>query len=287
MAGDVTQLINGVSTLSGGTRQEVKNWRPWQPKEIYQPNEKCPFCNLDSKREVIRLGEGWMVLRNASTPFKKHELLLPADCWLEEKLRFLGGKTNLRFALQYGLERIILSKDFPSFPTQFYTHIGSGAGQNWRHHHWHICWPSVEPRPFIPNFRVPSEDQVINMTNNFISAVHGIYAGQTIIFPRFRSPELIVNRLIDDDVFGDELLDEIFRTVELFNKKFKYPEPQDEVGRGPDYCLGFILNSKDDWCVVYTPKLNNWGGSEIFAPICGTPYILPWPHSATVEYLKK
>ncbi len=117
MAGKLMTLVNGVQTLSGGSRTEVKNWRPWQPTEIFQSSEKCPFCNLDPKREVIWPGEGWMVLKNAFTPFKKHELLLPTDCWLEEKLRYLGGKLNLRFALRYGLDRISQSKDFPSFPT--------------------------------------------------------------------------------------------------------------------------------------------------------------------------
>lgn len=41
-----------------------------------------------------------------------------------------------------------------------------------------------------------------------------------------------------------------------------------------------------DWHVRYTPILNPWGMTEYAAIDYGTPFVLPWSHAKTVEFLK-
>ncbi len=290
MAGQVETSVRGLRTLSGGTRQEVKTARPWQPKLVFpESREKCPLCTKNDETKYIP-GPGWKIFQNAFTPFPYHRLMIPDDCWDEARLRTLGGKETLKAALRYALMEIKRTRE-SLFPTSIFTHIGYGGGQNIPHHHWHICGTPTKPKSFFFDLAYDLRpDQILEKTDNLTAAIFGVRAGQTIIFPTELYPMFPTNPrlsgknagvveatslLKDDDLF-DEVAGEAHRVVELFNRKFFCP----------DYCLLLALNSESDWYVRYTPTLNNWGGSEYMAIDNDTPFCLPWPHENTVKFLK-
>lgn len=268
MTGEITRLVYELSTLSGGTRTQVKTDRePWQV--ALRIPEKCPLCGKEEEGMHIP-GPGWKSLQNLYTPHRNHRILIPDTCWENEKLRSLGGIETLVTAWQYALGEVKRTRPDGLFPTWIFSHVGYNAGQNFPHHHWHILEPAMEPEYFGLETNFGANACVIRKSNNFTTALYGIRAGQTFIVPR-----PYVN-IFDDANALAELAGETIQLVELFNKKFGYP----------DYCLMLDFSFPDNWFVMYTPILNNWGGPEFLAPYRVTPYTLPWPHERTLEFLK-
>lgn len=283
MTGELSVSLQGLLTLSGGTRQEMKTSRPWQPK-LQIPNDtgNCTLCKKDDESKYIP-GPGWKIFQNAFTQFAYHRLLIPDSCWPEEKLRSLGGGGTMFTALNYALAEVKRTKPKP-FPSWIFTHVGYGAGQNIPHNHWHILEPGTTPNSFFGGLlRDLKKEQVLRESGNLTTAIHGTRAGQTLIFPtHLHAPRdkmetaIRASSLWEDPLILAEVRNESHAVVELFNKKFF----------NPDYCLCLALNSETDWYVRYTPILNNWGATEFAALDNGTPFALPWPHEKTVEFLK-
>ncbi len=273
MAGEIIELGRGLTTLSGGTRTQVKTARsPWQVALKYPEPGKCGLCNKDDESKYIP-GPGWKSFQNANTPYPYHRILIPDTCWEEEKLRALGGVETLLTAWQYAISELKRTRPVVS-PAWIFTHIGYGSGQNFPHHHWHILEPATGPE-YLGLKSSKMQSTIIGESAHFVTGLWGIKAAQVFIIPKS------INKTKASDLFGEpsilrELADEASRLVELFNLKFG----------NPDYCLALDLSYDDDWFVQYTPILNNWGGTEFLAPYRGTPYTLPWPHEKTLEFLK-
>lgn len=278
MASEIKSSVQELWTLSGGTRTAVKTSRPWQPKLVFPETENCPFCSKRQEDEYAPK-RGWKTFKNSNTPFSYHRLLIPTYCWNEAALRSLGGRDGLRTAWQIILAEITRTKAL--FPTWIMAHIGYGAGQNITHLHWHILAPSGDPQTFIIFGSVPRDYVHLDDSQCLATGLTGIIAGQAVIYPALPKGDIkytvTADFLFEDNSpVLDELADETAKLIEMYNKKFNFP----------DYALVLALNSKSHWYVRYTPKLNNWGGTEFAALDHGTPFVLPWSHEATAEHLK-
>ncbi|MBI4087748.1 MAG: hypothetical protein HY434_02880 [Candidatus Liptonbacteria bacterium] len=254
----------------------MKTDRPWQVPLAYPNRGKCGLCNKDDESKHIP-GPGWKSFQNAFTPYPYHRILVPDTCWENEKLRSLGGADTIRTALGYALAEVKRTRIEP-FPIWIFTHVGYGSGQNFPHHHWHILEPATEPESFLTadDFN-QMEATTISESEHFSAALWGIKAGQTFIVPKYdTSKSMGASSLFGDAELLRELAEEMGAIVDLFNQKFN----------SPDYCLHLDLSHEYDWFAVYTPILNNWGGTEFIAPYRGTPYTLPWPHKITAAYLR-
>lgn len=277
MAGEIESSVRDLITLSGGTRTTVKIDRPWQPKLMFpKSSAECLFCSCKQEDEYVP-GKGFKTFKNSYTPFPYHRLLIPLVCWEEQKLRSLGGLETLSLALKYALAEVARTRE-NLWPTWIYTHIGYGAGQNLTHQHWHLCGAPTEPQPLVVSDYCCNSNEITLLHGQYITTIlHGVRAGQVLIVPHddgeggiITTENFATNPCVQEDVFWT-----VHWVIEKFNEKFNYP----------DYCLFLALNSETDWHFRYTPILNNWGGSEFAALDYGTPFVLPWPHSKTVEYL--
>ncbi|TSC67944.1 MAG: hypothetical protein G01um101472_249 [Parcubacteria group bacterium Gr01-1014_72] len=271
------QVLNApasVSTISGGTRTRVITARPWQPKLITYPEGRegeCPFCQTGRANEYR--GDGFVISDNLYSPFEFHRLLVPSTCWKESELRNLNGPgLSLETAFTAGLGEFVRLGRNP-FPAWISTHIGIGAGQNQPHHHWHLI---VRPRG---GTEVVGQDRpefgpltIIRDSNLFRACAWGIKAGQVLIVPR--APILITAAMENVEILL-ELVRLVRNIVDLYNKKFSYP----------DFAIMFAVAGEYDWCVHYIPHLNYWGPNDYLAPVYGTPYTLSWSHKETVRFL--
>ena len=277
MTGIVTRSTGGHFTLSGGTRGTVKPGpRPWQVALPERPgkNADCALCSQPQLDEH-KVAEGWKTFRNLNTPFPFHRLLIPAECWNTSRLRTLGGPDILEKMFRLALGEIGRTRT-ETWPTWIYTHIGYGAGQNFPHLHWHLCGAPTPPAPIFGSEGVLNALTPLWESERLITAVGGVFAGQTIIRP-YPLPKYLDTTVLYEDGFFHDLAVAANRVVGVFNRKFNWP----------DYCLLLAINGPREWHVRYTPRLNNWGGSEFAALDYGTPFVLPWPHEATGEYLLK
>jgi len=266
-SGIISPSVGSHSTLSGGTRTSVKTARPWQVP-MYTPANRsdCPLCSREQIDEYYPTA-GWKTFQNSNTPWPYHRLLTPTECWPIGKLWSLGGeRTVLVGMLQLAIDEVLRTRQKQLYPIWIFTHVGYGAGQNFPHHHWHITSPADKPKPLIvPDSAVKLWDD----NKRFGTYMCGVRAGQALIVPK--------KRLRFSDYVASKLAEESSRLVEIFNKKFD----------NPDYCLFFGLHGPEEWFVRYTPILNNWGGSEFMALDTDTPFVLPWPHEATRDFLLK
>ncbi len=270
MGGIITRSVRGCVTLSGGTRNVVKAHRPWQPKLVF-PSESnpCPFCTRAQNDEYVPEA-GWKTFQNFYTPFPYHRLLIPSNCWDETKLRNLGGEQLLLAALRVAIAELRRTREHIC-PTWVYAHVGYGAGQNLTHLHWHLCGAPTAPQAA---FADDAESVLLNSSAHFNITLCGVRAGQTIVRPNDEENICLVDVLGNDELFR-EFVFQAYWVVDIFNRRLHYP----------DYCLFLALNGEPDIHFRYTPILNNWGGSEFAAVDYGTPFVMPWPHSATKEYL--
>ncbi|HUX35795.1 MAG TPA: hypothetical protein VMV71_02045 [Candidatus Paceibacterota bacterium] len=264
MTGIIQAAPGGLSTLSGGTRTAVKTERPWQVRlKVSETHASCPLCSRQQLDEHFP-ADGWKTFRNSNTPWPYHRLLIPTNCWPIDKLWSLGGKeTVLAGMLQLAIDDVLRTRQQQLYPIWIYTHIGYGAGQNFAHHHWHITSPADKPKPLI----IPDDAVKLWDNKRLNTYLCGVRAGQALIVQK--------KRMRFSDYLANNLAEESSRLVEIFNKKFCKP----------DYCLFFAFHSEMEWYARYTPILNNWGGSEFAALDVGTPFVLPWPHEATRDFL--
>ncbi len=258
-------LPNGMRSVAGGTRGEIKLSRPWQ-KEIEVNPATCPFCT--GKGEVKKeLANGeWLLLKNKFTPYPFHEMVIPATCWSSEKLRALGGRAEIARVLYYAKEEI---EKYGKGKKLFVTvHIGALAGQNVGHLHYHIVeyMPgSIDASPVAPFMRAFFETHpksVLFRTGIFMVGIGGVKAGQcVIVYERNR-------RMVDTG----HLASSIASIVSLYNDKFMSSE-----GLPPDFSLALQFLNGEFQYGGYTPILNHWGAAEQMVL-----YEHGWPRHAPV-----
>jgi len=264
---------NGMRSIAGGTRNEIKLSRPWQ-KEIEVNPATCPFCT--GKGQVLAALEGgkWLLIKNKFTPYPFHEMVIPARCWSPDKVRVLGGEEDIAVAFRL-IQREIGNHSVKKLRVT--VHVGALAGQNVGHLHYHIVEYMLDGD--ASESRVPSvmrvffrtrHDLVLSQSNSFIVGVGGLKAGQCFILPdRYHTSVAVLAR-------------ELSRLVLLYNKKFKSAQ-----GLSPDFSLALQFLNGELQYGIYTPILNHWGAAEqmtLYEPGC--PITLPWPHEMTAEYLK-
>jgi len=260
---------------SGGTRNQVKLDRPWQVDLSVDP-ANCPF-EADQQREVARFDcfGGWRILENPHTPFRFHRLIVPLSCWPKERLRSLGGREGISAALELA-DSIIGAHDGELW---LGIHIGALAGQNVAHLHYHVLEPlersemaSSEAESAV--FQYCRESQLVVLERPpFRLVAGGCRAGQCFVvgsLPRFRLSAAITSVLADV----------LASTVALYNRKFRSIQ-----GLPPDYMIGIRFHDGRMLYGYYVPILSQWGFTEHFGLVEGTPLILPWPHEETVRHL--
>ena len=264
---------NGMRSVAGGTRGEIKLSRPWQ-KEIEVNPETCPFCT--GKGQVLKELEGgqWLLLKNKFTPYSFHEMVIPASCWSPNELRILGGEEKVGVALRLIQEEV---DRHPGKKLWVTVHVGALAGQNVGHLHYHVVeyvpnGDASESRapPMMRAFFRTRYDLVLFQSNSFIVGVGGLKAGQCFILPDRYHTSVAV------------LAESISRLVLIYSEKFKSAQ-----GLPPDFSLALQFLNGEFQYGIYTPILNHWGAAEqmaLYEPGC--PITLPWSHEITVEHLK-
>lgn len=263
---------NGMRSVAGGTRGDIKLSRPWQ-KEIEVNPATCPFCT--GKGQVLReLANGeWLLLKNKFTPYPFHEMVIPTTCWSPEELRTLGGEEKIIMALRLIHEEIRNHPDKKLFVT---VHVGALAGQNVGHLHYHIV--EYMPGNTTPSLVPKKIRRLFNRCGNLVLfgsgwltfGIAGLKAGQCFMLPKHLQTAIVPLAYLISEV------------ITLYNQKFKSTQ-----GLPPDFSLALQFLNGEFQYGVYTPVLNHWGAAEqmaLYEPGC--PITLPWPHEQTVEYLK-
>lgn len=265
---------NGMKSIAGGTRGEIKLSRPWQQEIVVNP-ETCPFCT--GKGHVLEelAGGEWRLLQNRFTPYPFHRMVIPRECWSATDLRSLGEFRRIEDALRL-IFRVVKSSGLEKL---FITaHIGPLAGQNVCHLHYHIVQyalsdasESAVPEKMRKVFAEKTEFIILEGWGLF-AGVGGVKAGQCFVLPGHRSQSLR----------SEDIALMLHDVVSLYNKRFKSTQ-----GLSPDFSIGLQFWQGEFQYGLYTPVLNHWGAAEqmaLYEPGC--PLTLPWPHELTAEYLK-
>ncbi|MEK7507752.1 MAG: hypothetical protein AAB602_01550 [Patescibacteria group bacterium] len=283
-----------IITLSDGTRNAVGLDRPWQ-NEMAISRDTCPFCaeeRPDADRTFVVSvhdhGDAgkWKVRRNKMTPFPFHRLILPLECYHMETLWNLGGERNIAGALHTaisvihgGCESQQKITDIPGSDVFFFVHVGYSAGQRFGHEHWHLIEPPTKPTitPLDLNKLAERENLVVFSNRRFTVIAGGCRAGQCYIIPDNRKEEFHYDYVYAE---VDALAQTIHRLVTLFNKKFTSAQ-----GLKPDFQVFLRFDGGKLVYAKFIPILNMWGVTEYAAIDEHTPFVLPWPHEATVQHL--
>lgn len=269
----VDSLPGGIKAASGGTRSAITLDRPWQTDIVVDPST-CPF---DTKQQLelakFETEGGWRVLNNPYSPFSWHRLIVPKTCWAKDRVRSLGGGKKIAAAL--GIAKSIMGNEEHEF--WLGVHVGSSAGQNIGHLHYHLLQPlkgappSNTEDPVVGHFK--SSPLVLSEDYRYKVVAGGFRAGQFFIVPADN-----IIRFTEDEAVGLAIV--LDRLITLCSRKFVSKQ-----GLPPDYVIGmkFALS-----CMVYAsymPILNNWGFTEYLGLLESRPLILPWPHQESVRYL--
>lgn len=265
---------NGMKSVAGGTRGEIKLSRPWQQEIVVNP-ETCPFCTGKGQvLEELESGE-WLLLQNRFTPYPFHRMIIPRECWTPDGLRALGGIERIETALsriEWEVNRHPGKKLFVT------VHIGALAGQNVCHLHYHIVQYALSD---ISESAVPEEmrtvfaekpERVIFEGWGLFAGIGGVKAGQCFVLPRHRK----------QSHHSEDIASLLYEVVSLYNKKFMSTQEL-----SPDFSIGLQFWRGEFQYGLYTPVLNHWGAAEqmaLYEPGC--PITLPWSHELTAEYLK-
>ncbi len=274
-----------ISTLSGGTRTSITGLdRPWQ-KEMVIDRSICPFCREEQpgadRSYIVSVHDykeagAWKVRRNRMTPFPYHRLILPLECYeSEETLWYLGGERKITGAL-YAAGDVMHSEDFPCEHVFFYVHVGYSAGQRWGHEHWHFVEPPTSPTLGKSDLDelADRKELVVFSDRGFTVVAGGCRAGQCYILPNDECSKMAFAAQMDI------LAANIHRLLGLFNRKFNSAQELK-----PDFEIFVRFSDGNLIYAKYIPILNMWGGSEYAAIDELTPFVLPWPHEATVRHL--
>jgi hypothetical protein len=162
-------------------------------------------------------------------------------------------------------------------------HIGYLAGQTVPHLHWHLLRTTTNPpEPTKSGWsavrRLQTEKLTVAQNDMFVVSAGGVRAGGLIIAPKeylpFATGPLIVG-----------LASALHDAIALGSHKFVSTQ-----GLRPDFKAAIHLHSGYFDLAEYVPILNQWGFTEsyqlTFGPIQAVPFILPWPHFVTAEYLR-
>lgn len=280
----------GRRSVAGGTRNAIKLDRPWQ-KEIVVNKETCPFCTKPQKDvRSVDLGEqgSWRVIENAFTPYPFHRMVIPSECWSADNQRNLGGEHKIRGALILATEEVAANADKTLFLN---VHVGSLAGQNVAHIHYHVVsykFDDNSESPVMPwlcnnyNQKYGPYEHLVTYYNGFLAiAAGGMRAGQSFIFPCDPFPISLADET-DRNIFCSNAARYLSHLIELMNEKFRSNQ-----GLAPDFKISLMFQEGKFRHGLYVPILNNLGSAEemaMYEDSC--PITMPWTHEETVEYLK-
>jgi len=253
---------------AGGTRNNIKLSRPWQPPLPYNP-KKCPFCTKPQEEiPLTGIPAGWKLLPNIFTPHRRHRLIITNECPTPDFTQTLGGFEKIGQALE--VARLAIQDD--NVEMALFCHVGQTAGQNLGHLHWHL----MEVRVVQPlSFALPRATLVKCIENLNINAA-GARAGECVVCQE--TIESFDKRAVW------KIAEALHWIVSLGNKKFESTE-----GRPPEFCVSVRIGADKTLLYAdYCPILNTWGAPEyVFAPLEGGPITLPWSHEITAEYLRE
>lgn len=271
---EVLQWPNGLRTVGGGTRNAIALNRAWDEYPSFDPAE-CPFCRDPTREQsVFPVEHGWRVLPNPFTPFAYHRLVIPESCWPLQKLRVLGGRTEIERALEIIVQTIRFEK---WEDVRAGIHVGSLAGQNIGHAHYHVVRPIETPSfsevgthlrtTYDPNLTLSETDMLT-------VSVGGIRAGQVLLVANGEPRTCTVDNL-------QHLADRLSWVIELGAKKFLSAQ-----GNPPQFMVGLsFVQDRFDWG-YYMPILSQVGFPDYFSMMEGWPIVLPWAHALTAAHLK-
>ena len=269
----IDRLSSGISVASGGTRNRINFDRPWQTPIIVNP-AACPF-EVKDQDVVARFdeqGTAWSLLPNLYTPFPFHRLLIPDSCWSSEKLRELGGRTQIEAVLRI-LGRLLSAG---SRELWFGVHIGPSAGQNISHLHYHWLEPLPDESPEQRLSFEPSRDSALTIYEESAIRVsaEGCRAGQCVFYSTAGDTDF-------NEDFASVLATVLSVLLKQYSKNFKSVQ-----GLPPDFVLTMKFVGRQMKYGSYIPILNHWGFTEYLGLIESRPLILPWPHETTAVFLR-
>lgn len=265
-------------TAGGSRTASVKLSRPWQPSLPLNP-EKCPFCTKPQEEfNVPGIPAGWKVLPDIFTPHRRHRLVVPLTCWDENTLQELGGPVHILEALETAriteIARVIQTGHEDLIEMAIFIHVGSCAGQNLGHPHWHMMEVQTQ-KPLAFHAMLPETLRVKRFQGMDIFA-NGAHAGECLIIPHAKPMQFTQEAVA-------ELAIVLAWIVRRGNEKFRSTQ-----GRSPEFTVSVRVSFEGDLRYAdYCPILNMWGAPEhVFAPLEGGPITLPWPHEATAAHLR-
>lgn len=281
------QWPGGMASVAGGTRTEIKVDRPWQAELKVGPAH-CPFCTKpQNELKRFEQGGGWRLINNSNTPYQRHhgvhKMLIPATCWMAEEMRSLGGQERISWAMRLIQDELNSCWDKPIFVN---VHVGSLAGQNVMHLHWHIVQylfdrdldPSTKAELQYLYKEDPRMSKLVLCENEqVLVGVGGFRAGQCFIVPQPERPQVLLPGLAEP----------ISKLVDRFNIRFRSKQ-----GFAPDFKISLAWDGQSFSYGIYTPILNHLGGAEdlvMFQPKDmggeNCPITMPWTHEKTLEHL--
>ncbi len=283
----------GVETRAGGTRTDLKMGRLWQQETPFP--ELCPF---ETKPQTVLAHHDngkngvWRVLNNLRTPFQYHRLIVPEKCWSTDEIRILGGQGKIAAVIDIASGMIRRENGGEIW---LGVHVGSSAGQNLRHLHYHLLRPMIVERSLISMGGKLSfaqlESQISKLADDsslFVFEESGMsaFVGGTRAGQCFITPVGEAGGTDPIDVGADlsiRLSTALYRLITLCNERFK-----NAAGLPPEYMAWLVFHEGEFCFGCYLPILNHPGFTEMMAMLAPQryPMILPWTHEKTAAHLR-
>lgn len=267
-------LPNGLTIAERGARMEVCLDRPWQHNlaDHIRP-ATCPFENgkLGKAAEEFPDTE-WLALdKKNKTGY--HKLILPPECWSEEKLQALGGVGGIKKVLD--VTNRLITRDRVKEAVLIFQ-VGWGGGQSLGHPHAHLrtLHRRVERRR-IDAFlaRLWHSDLEVQSDGHWRATLGGDNTGQCFILPRHPTH-------CSDENQREALGVIVSSILEVYNVRFRSTQ-----GMAPDFSLSFILRNSLIEYASYVPILYHAGAYNKLASLEECPIELAWPHVVTCNHL--
>ncbi len=290
----------GIITVAENKKIPATFSRPWQSR-IPVPNPKeCAYHKPEERSQALLTetdpeGEQWFVIDSLFAREKPHHLphrlILPDNCWDDERMRHLGGLSKIKTAI--GLATKQFSREDEEDRKKlwgFFIQIGPLAGQNVPHCHYHLYRPNLylvgsstverfdDPGPTIikKDDIMKNKDVVVlcEGSSGFSVIAGGQLTGQLFCFP---SKEMSFDQTTAPDI--SSLISDL---VLLYAYKFR------SVQRlAPDYRWEFEIYDGKIHFGIFVPRLNNIGRLEDMAIIDRRRGMsLLWSHEETARYLR-